>query len=468
MSRKAIVALVGRPNVGKSTLFNRLIGERVAVTHDIPGTTRDRLHGESFWNGAAFQVVDTGGIEVYQPSGFRDESPLAEGSKDFVKEIIDQAMIAIADADVIILVVDAQYGVTAADEAIAEILRRSDKPVLVAANKIDDRRQADEAFDFYSLGLDIVVGISAIHGLGVGDLLDELARSFGALDASMWDDDEDEHLKIAIVGRPNAGKSTLLNKLIGEDRAIVSAVAGTTRDAIDTDISYFGERISLIDTAGIRRRGRIEAGVERFSVIRAMKAIGRADVALLVVDAAVGVTEQDEHIAGYIVDEYKSLVIVVNKWDAVEKDAHTINAFTEKIRDRLHFVRYAPIIFISALDGRRIHQVLEVAHRVWEARFLRMATSDVNRLMREAIEKHPPQVKGTKRLKFLYASQVRTDPPLILFHVNDPSQVHFTYKRYLENQIRQAFEFEGTPIRLSFRARDGRPAPRAAEKTAIE
>ena len=467
MSRKAIVALVGRPNVGKSTLFNRLIGERVAVTHDIPGTTRDRLHGESFWNGVAFQVVDTGGIEVYQPPGLRDESPLAEGSKDFVKEIIDQALVAIADADVIILVVDAQYGVTAADEAIAEILRRSDKPVLVAANKIDDRRQADEAFDFYRLGLDIVVGISAIHGLGVGDLLDELARSFGALDASMWDDDEDEHLKIAIVGRPNAGKSTLLNKLIGEDRAIVSAVAGTTRDAIDTDISYFGERVSLIDTAGIRRRGRIEAGVERFSVIRAMKAIGRADVALLVVDAAVGLTEQDEHIAGYIVDEYKSLVIVVNKWDAVEKDAHTINAFTETIRDRLHFVRYAPIIFISALDGRRIHQVLEVAHRVWEARFLRMATSDVNRLMREAIEKHPPQVKGTKRLKFLYASQVRTDPPLILFHVNDPSQVHFTYKRYLENQIRQAFEFEGTPIRLSFRARDGRRAPRAA-KTAIE
>ena len=469
MSRKAIVALVGRPNVGKSTLFNRLVGERVAVTHDIPGTTRDRLHGESFWNGVSFQVVDTGGIEVYQPAGMRDESPLAEGSKDFVKEIIDQAMIAIADADVIILVVDAQYGVTAADEAIAEILRRSDKPILVAANKIDDRGQADEAFDFYSLGLDIVVGISAIHGLGVGDLLDELARSFGALDASNWDDDEDEHLKIAIVGRPNAGKSTLLNKLIGEDRAIVSAVAGTTRDAIDTDISYFGERITLIDTAGIRRRGRIEAGVERFSVIRAMKAIGRADVALLVVDAEAGVTEQDEHIAGYIVDEYKSLVIVINKWDAVEKDAHTINAFTETIRDRLHFVRYAPIIFISALDGRRIHQVLEVAHRVWEARFLRMATSDVNRLMREAIEKHPPQVKGTKRLKFLYASQVRTDPPLILFHVNDPSQVHFSYKRYLENQIRAAFEFEGTPIRLSFRARDGRRSgPRAAARTAIE
>ena len=458
MSRKPFVALVGRPNVGKSTLFNRLVGERVAVTHDIPGTTRDRLHGESFWNGLTFQVVDTGGIEVYQPAGARDDSPLAEGSKDFVKEIIDQAMIAIADADVIILVVDAQYGVTAADEAIAEILRRSDKPIIVAANKVDDRRHEAEVYDFYTLGLDSVIGISAIHGLGMGDLLDELVKTFGALDAELWDDEEDDHLKIAIVGRPNAGKSTLLNKLIGEDRAIVSAVAGTTRDAIDTDISYFGERVTLIDTAGIRRRGRIEAGVERFSVIRAMKAIGRADVALLVVDAGLGVTEQDEHIAGFIVDEYKSLVIVVNKWDMVEKDSHTLNAFSDKIRDRLHFVRYAPIVFISALDGQRIHQVLEVAYRVWEARFLRLPTADVNRLLREAIEKHPPHAKGTKRLKFLYAAQVRTDPPLILFHVNDPSQVHFTYKRYLENQVREAYEFEGTPIRLSFRARDSRRA----------
>lgn len=468
MSRKPFVALVGRPNVGKSTLFNRLVGERVAVTHDIPGTTRDRLHGESFWNGLSFQVVDTGGIEIYQPAGARDDSPLAEGSKDFVKEIIDQAMIAIADADVIILVVDAQFGVTAADEAIAEILRRSDKPILVAANKVDDGRHADEIYDFFSLGLDIVIGISAIHGLGLGDLLDELVKTFGALDAEMWDDESDDHLKIAIVGRPNAGKSTLLNKLIGEERAIVSAVAGTTRDATDTDISYFGERVTLIDTAGIRRRGRIEAGVERFSVIRAMKAIGRADVALLVVDAGLGVTEQDEHIAGYIVDEFKSLVIVVNKWDTVEKDAHTMNAFSDNIRDRLHFVRYAPIVFISALDGQRIHQVLEVACRVWEARFLRMPTSDVNRLMRDAIEKHPPHAKGTKRLKFLYAAQVRTDPPLILFHVNDPTQVHFTYKRYLENQLREAYEFEGTPIRLSFRARESRPARTSEANRAIE
>ena len=465
MPRKKIVALVGRPNVGKSTLFNRLAGERLAVTHEIPGTTRDRLHGESFWNGHNFQIVDTGGIEVYQPAGSRDESPLAEGSADFVAEIIDQAMLAIEGADVIILVVDAQVGVTGADEAIAEILRRSDKPVLVAANKIDEKRHEHDAYDFYSLGLEPIVGISAIHGLGVGDLLDELVCRLGNEASDYEDEDEDQHLKIAIVGRPNAGKSTLLNKLIGQDRAIVSAVAGTTRDAIDTDITYFGERVTLIDTAGIRRRGRIQAGVEKYSVIRAMKAIGRADVALLVIDANLGVTEQDEHIAGYIIDEYRSLVIVVNKWDALEKDAFTMNAFSESIRDRLHFVHYAPVLFVSALQGKRLHQVLEAAQRVWEARFLRMPTADVNRVMRLSVEKHPPHAKGTKRLKFLYAAQVRTNPPLILFHVNDPSQVHFTYKRYLENQFREAYEFEGTPIRMSFRARDAKRAQPPSQLT---
>ncbi len=454
MARKPIVALVGRPNVGKSTLFNRLVGERVAVTHEIPGTTRDRLFGESFWNGVTFQVIDTGGIEVYQPTGTRDESPLAEGSADFIAEIKEQALLAVDGADVIVLVADAQHGTTAADEAIAEILRRSDKPVVVAANKIDDKRHEQNVYDFYMLGLDMVVGISAIHGIGVGDLLDEVVTEIIKITEEWADEeDEDDHLKIAIVGRPNAGKSTLLNKLIGEDRAIVSPVAGTTRDAIDTDIKWYGEKVTLIDTAGIRRRGRIEVGVEKYSVIRAMNAISRADVALLVIDAELGVTEQDEHIAGYIIEEYKSLVIVINKWDSIDKDAFTMNEFVENIRDRLHFVRYAPIIFISAQEGQRVHQVLEVAQRVWEARFFRMATADVNRIMRDAVEKHPPHGKGTKRLKFLYATQVRTDPPVILFHVNDPSQVHFTYKRYLENQFREAYEFEGTPLRLSFRSR---------------
>lgn len=471
MASKPIVALVGRPNVGKSTLFNRLVGERVAVTHAIPGTTRDRLHGESFWNGITFQVIDTGGIEVYQPSGSRDESPLAEGSAAFIEAIIEQAMIAIAGADLIIMLVDAQYGVTAADEAIAEILRRSDRPILVAANKIDDQRHAQDVYDFYSLGLSAVVGISAIHGYGVGDLLDEVALLLNH--HSPGDDEEEQaeqdQLKIAVVGRPNAGKSTLVNKLIGADRVIVSEVAGTTRDAIDSDITWYGETITLIDTAGIRRRGRIEAGVEKYSVIRAMKAIGRADLALLVVDASLGVTEQDEHIAGYVIEQYKSLVIVVNKWDAVDKDAYAMKAFIDTIRDRLHFVSYAPIIFISALGGQRVHQVLEVANRVWEARFLRIPTADVNRLLRDAIEKHPPHGKGTKRLKFLYASQVRTDPPLFLFHVNDPSQVHFTYKRYLENQLRQAYEFEGTPLRMSFRSRsENRAYSAAARKDSVQ
>lgn len=455
MARKPIVALVGRPNVGKSTLFNRLVGARIAVTHEIPGTTRDRLHGESDWNGVVFQVVDTGGIEVYQPSGSRDESPLAEGSADFIEEIKEQAMIAIGGADVIVMAVDAQHGVTAADEAIAEVLRRTDKAVIIAANKIDDVQHQQDAYDFYSLGLTSVVGISAIHGLGVGDLLDEVVNEIKVVTED-WDniEDDDDHLKIAIVGRPNAGKSTLLNKLIGEDRAIVSPVAGTTRDAIDTDITWFGERVTLIDTAGIRRRGSVEPGVEQFSVIRAMKAISRCNIALLVIDAELGVTEQDEHIAGYVIEEFKSLVIVINKWDAVEKDAFTMHEFTQNIRDRLHFVKYAPIVFISAEQGQRIHQVLEVVHRVWEARFFRMPTSEVNRVMRDAIEKHPPHGKGTKRLKFLYATQVRTDPPIFLFHVNDPQQVHFTYKRYLENKFREAYEFEGTPIRLSFRARN--------------
>lgn len=454
MARKPIVALVGRPNVGKSTLFNRLVGERMAVTHDIPGTTRDRLQGESFWNGIDFRVVDTGGIEIYEPKGVRDISPLAEGSKEFVSEIKTQAMIAIDEADVIILLVDNQHGVTGADEAVAEILRRSDKLVVVAANKADTNKHHNDALDFYSLGVGQVVPISSIHGLGVGDLLDVVTEHLQEVIKQFPEsDDEEEHLKIAIVGRPNAGKSTLLNKLIGQERAIVSEVAGTTRDAIDTTIQWHEQPVTIIDTAGIRRRGRIEPGVEKFSVIRAMSAIERCDVAILVVDAELGVTEQDEHIAGYVLDEYKSIVIAVNKWDAIEKDAFTMNDFVKEVRERLHFIPWAPIIFISALTGQRIHSVLDTVYAVWQNRFARLPTADVNQIIRDAVEHHSPPTKGQRRLKIFYGTQVRTNPPIFLMHINDRKLMHFTYERYLENRIREAYPFEGTPIRISFRER---------------
>jgi GTP-binding protein len=396
-------------------------------------------------------VIDTGGIEIYQPRGTRDVTPLAEGSIDFVPQIKEQALIAVDQADMIILLVDLIHGITAADEEIAEILRRSHKPVIVAANKADDPRHVADAVEFYGLGLGEVIAISAIHGLGVGDLLDEVVDSLEDAEIDLEDEADDDHLKIAIVGRPNVGKSTLLNHLLGENRAIVSPLAGTTRDAIDTPISYHNETIMLIDTAGVRRRGKIEPGVEKFSVLRAMQAIKRSDVALLITDATQGITEQDEHIAGYVLDEYKSLVIVVNKWDAVDKDAYTMTEYLKTVHERFHFVRYAPIIFISALTGQRIHQVLGTAKRVWEARYFRVQTAELNRLVRDAVQLHQPPAKGTRRLKVYYASQVATDPPVVLFHVNDQRLVHFSYKRYLENRIRLEYPFEGTPIRLSFR-----------------
>ncbi|MFW5708604.1 MAG: ribosome biogenesis GTPase Der [Chloroflexota bacterium] len=458
MVRKPLVALVGRPNVGKSTLFNRLAGDRIAVTDDIPGTTRDRLQSVSDWRGVTFNIVDTGGIEIYQPRGSRDTSPLAEGSIEFIDEIRNQAMIAIEEADVIIMLVDVTHGITAADEEIAEILRRTSKPVIVAANKADTVDKFDDSAEFYALGVGPVVAISAIHGLGTGDLLDEVINAMEDAEIDL-DEDEEEQLKIAIVGRPNAGKSTLLNHLLGEERAIVSPVAGTTRDALDTTIRWHNQDVRLIDTAGIRRRGRIEPGVEKFSVLRAMKAIERADIALLVIDALEGVSEQDEHIAGYVLEAYKGLVIVVNKWDAVEKDSYTMVEFDRNLRERLHFVPYAPVVYISAMTGQRIHQVLETASRVYENRYFRLPTAEVNRILRDALQRHPPPVRGTRRLKIYFGSQVSTAPPLFLFHVNDKALVHFSYRRYLENRFREAYPFEGTPIRFSFRESKNNPRP---------
>jgi GTP-binding protein len=455
MARRPIVALVGRPNVGKSTLFNRLVGERMAVIDTIPGTTRDRIQAEGEWQNNIFVVIDTGGIEVYQPKGTRDESPLAEGSAEFIPQIRAQALLAVEEADVVIMVVDSTQGVTAADEEVAEILRRTDKPVFVAANKSDNLNRADDAVEFYSLGIGEVVPISAIHGLGVGDLLDKLVETLRELEVSMEEADDSNQLKIAIVGRPNVGKSSLLNKLLGEDRVIVSPVAGTTRDAVDTELQWHGETLKLIDTAGIRKRGKIESGVEQFSVVRSMQAIERADVVLLMLDATTGITEQDQHIAGYIVDAGRSVVVIINKWDAVEKDATTFNEFMTTIREKFNFLPDPPVLFISAMTGQRIHEVLETANTVWEQRKFRIPTSELNRIVREAMIVHVPPPKGTKRLKIFFATQVTVAPPLILFHVNDVRLVHFTYKRFLENRIRERFPFPGTPMRLSFRPRDG-------------
>ncbi len=456
MARRPLVALVGRPNVGKSTLFNRLVGERMAVIHEIPGTTRDRLQSEAEWLGVTFVVVDTGGIEVYQPKGTRDESPLAEGSADFIQQIKAQAILAIDEADVVIMVTDAITGITAADEEVAEILRRTKKPVLIAANKADNMKRNDDAFEFYALGLGEVFAVSAIHGAGVGDLLDAVVEAFRDQGLLTEESEEDDHLKIAIVGRPNVGKSSLVNKLLGEERVIVSPIAGTTRDAIDSDITFHGQTVTLIDTAGIRRRGRIDPGPEKFSVVRSMKAIERADVALLMIDAAEGVTEQDQHIAGYIDEAGKSVVIIVNKWDAVpDKESTTLTDMLKVIREKFNFLPDPPVIFISVLTGQRIHEVLETAWQVWETRHQRISTGELNRILREAIQLHPAPTHGTKRLKIYFGTQVAISPPVFLFHVNDSRLVHFTYKRFLENQIRKVYPFAGTPMKLSFRPRDG-------------
>jgi GTP-binding protein len=447
MSRKAIVALVGRPNVGKSTLFNRLIGRRLAVVSEVPGTTRDRLYGEADWAGTTFMVVDTGGLEVTEG---RHTEPLSEDSERYLPLIRQQAAVAIADADVIVQVVDGQAGLTAADHEVADILRRSKKPVIVAANKLESTRQWNEAFEFYELGLGEVLPISALHGTGTGDLLDAIVA---ALPVGEEEADADESIKIAILGRPNVGKSSLLNRMLGEERAIVSPIAGTTRDAIDTFLVWEGQPFTLIDTAGIRRRGRVEPGVEKFSVLRAIKALRRADVALLLIDAVEGITAQDAHIAGMLAEEMASVIVLVNKWDAVEKDTYTANRYEQEIREQLNFLPFVPVLFISALSGQRVNKILALAREVYEARFERISTAQLNRLMREAIVRHPPPQKGGIRVRFMYATQASVDPPTIVFFVSHPDWVHFTYQRYLENRIREDYPFPGTPLRLIFRPR---------------
>lgn len=433
---KPLVALVGRPNVGKSTLFNRLIEEPLAIVEDVPGTTRDRLYADAEWGGTTFTFVDTGGL-------------MLESGSDLEVSVRDQVQIAIAEADVIIFLVDVTEGVTARDSEIAGLLRRSDKPVLLAANKADNESRRQEAVEFYALGLSDPYPISALHGTGTGDLLDALLAAVPAEGVEVpW-----EGTRIAIVGRPNVGKSSLLNALLGQERMIVDEAPGTTRDAVDSFLEWDGEPLVLIDTAGIRRRGRVAPGIERYCVIRALRAIRRADVALLLLDAAEGVTEQDAHVAGYVVEEGKGLVLVVNKWDLVDKDTYTTQDYTREIRRELKFVAYAPLIFVSALTGRRVGKTIELALQVQQARQTRVATSELNKLLLDAAAAHSPPSKRGKRLRIYYATQIGVAPPAFVLFVNDPDLVHFSYRRYLENRLREAFDFQGTPIRLVFRER---------------
>ena len=453
--RKSIVALIGRPNVGKSTLFNRLAGKRLAVVDDTPGTTRDRLVAEVEWNGVSFDLVDTGGVEAYGRQ--QGTSPLALDSSDFIAEIRAQSEMAITEADTVVLMTDVSSGITSTDIDIANLLRKCGKkhikqdnlPLLLAINKCDNQSRSMNALEFYELGINDLHPIAALHGLGIGELLDAIVAKLPTSTSVS----EDDSITIAIVGRPNVGKSSLLNKLLGQDRVIVSPVAGTTRDAIDTRLKYHENRIALIDTAGIRRRGKIEPGVEKYSVLRALKAIDRAEVVMLLIDATEPFTAQDAHIAGMILDKSRSAIVVVNKWDKITKDSYTMHEYSTLVRTTLQFLDYVPVIFISALTGKRVNTALPLALKIHAERHLRVPTAELNRVIASALRQHSPPSKNGKRLRIYYATQVATAPPIILLHINDKNLVHFSYTRYLENKIRERFNFSGTPIRLTFRER---------------
>lgn len=438
---KPLVALVGRPNVGKSTLFNRLVGERVAIVEDLPGTTRDRIYGEYSWRGRDVSVVDTGGI-------------IPDADEEITESIYDQAQLAIDEADVIVFLLDARTGITPVDQEIANLLRRAGKPVILAANKTDNVRQELQAVEFHALGLGEPIPISAGRGLNVGELLDRIDE---ALPPGGEEVAEPDVTRVAIVGRPNVGKSSIVNRLTGTARSVVSDVPGTTRDAVDTVMQRGDDTIVLVDTAGIRRRGKIERGIEKFSVIRAFRAIDRADVAVLVIDATEPLTAQDAHVAGFVMDEAKGLVVAVNKWDLVTKDSSTLKEYEEFIRRELRFLPYVPIVFVSAKTGQRLDQILDLALSIHRERQKRVPTGQLNETVRRALADYPPPSRGGRQIKLFYITQVAVSPPTFVVKVNDPTLVHFSYRRFLENRLRERFGFFGTPIRIHFRAR-GREA----------
>ena len=435
---KPVVAIVGRPNVGKSTLFNVLAGERISIVQDTPGVTRDRIYAEVQWLDKAFTLIDTGGIEP--------------DSKDVIlSQMREQAEIAIETADVIIFITDVRQGLQDSDAKVADMLRRSKKPVILAVNKVDDfNKYMADVYELYNLGIGDPVPVSAASRLGIGDLLDEVIAQFPQGSAT---DEEDERPRIASVGKPNVGKSSLINRLLGEQRVIVSDIAGTTRDAIDTDIKYNGKEYVFIDTAGLRRKNKIKEDIERYSIIRAVTAVERADVVMIVIDATEGVTEQDAKIAGIAHDRGKGIIIAVNKWDAIEKNDKTVKEHTDRIRQILSFMPYAEIIFISAKTGQRLHRIYEMIDVVIENNSMRVATGVLNEIMTEAVAmQQPPSDKG-KRLRLYYITQVAVKPPTFVIFVNDKQLMHFSYTRYIENRIRDAFGFRGTSLKFIIRER---------------
>ncbi|KSU64132.1 ribosome-associated GTPase EngA [[Bacillus] enclensis] len=433
---KPVVAIVGRPNVGKSTIFNRIVGERISIVEDVPGVTRDRIYSSAEWLTHEFNIIDTGGIEL--------------GNEPFLDQIRQQAEIAIDEADVIIFLTNGREGVTAADEIVAKILYRSNKPVVLGVNKIDNPEMREMVYDFYSLGFGEPFPISGSHGLGLGDLLDEAAKHFKKDDGEEYGE---EVIKFSLIGRPNVGKSSLVNALLGEERVIVSNVAGTTRDAIDSSYTFDGQEYVIIDTAGMRKKGKVYETTEKYSVLRALRAIERSDVVLVVIDGEEGIIEQDKKIAGYAHDAGRAVVIVVNKWDAVEKDEKTMNKWEQNIRDHFQFLDYAPIIFLSAKTKKRIHTLLPVINVASENHALRVQSSVLNEVVMDAVAMNPTPTDNGKRLRIYYATQVAVKPPTFVVFVNDPELMHFSYERFLENRIRDAFGFEGTPIRIIARAR---------------
>ncbi|NBJ63743.1 ribosome biogenesis GTPase Der [bacterium c-19] len=432
---RGIAAIVGRPNVGKSTIFNRMIGERKSIVEDTPGVTRDRIYGKVEWLTQEFRLIDTGGIQL--------------ADQPFQEEIRMQVEIAVDEADVIIFVVNGREGLTNDDEYIARMLQRSEKPVILAVNKVDNAEMQANIYEFYNLGIGDPTAVSGIHGIGIGDILDEVIRSFPKKKIN----DYEGMTKFCLIGRPNVGKSSLVNALLNEDRSIVSQIEGTTRDAIDTAFQRDGKEYVVIDTAGIRKRGKVYESIEKYSVLRAMSAIERSDVVLVVLDGETGIREQDKHVAGYAHEAGKGVILVYNKWDAVEKDEQTMNQITKKLRQEFIYLDYAPILFVSAKSGQRVNALLPLIDEVHDYALLRIQTNILNEVIMDAQLMTPPPTHKGQRLKIYYASQVAVAPPTIVLFVNDPSLLHFSYQRYLENRLREAFGFTGTTLRIIARER---------------